>query len=69
MPDADYVRELARRCRTPARAAIVPEIKGQLRLWAVEFADKADEAERHSPERHAAAREVVDAPRMLTRGR
>jgi hypothetical protein len=30
MPDADYFRELARRCRTLAKAAILPEIKEQL---------------------------------------
>jgi len=49
MPDAEYFHALARRCRTLARAAVVPEIKEQLSLWAVEFADKADEAEQHTP--------------------
>jgi hypothetical protein len=51
MPDANYFRELARRCCTLAKAAIVPEVKEQLRMWAVEFADQADEAERRTTER------------------
>ena len=46
MPDTDYFRELARRCRTLARVAIVPAVKEQLRVWSVELADRADEAER-----------------------
>jgi len=49
MRDADYFRQLAVRCTTLAEAAIVPEIKDQLRLWAAEFADIADEGARHSP--------------------
>ena len=48
MPDADYFRELARRCCTLAKAATASEVKEQLRLWAVEFADQADEAERRA---------------------
>jgi hypothetical protein len=51
MPDARYFRELARRCCTLARAAVLPEVKDQLRLWAVEFADLADEADRSTAER------------------
>jgi len=46
MPDTDYFRELARRCRTLARVAIVPAVKEQLRVWSVELADRADQAER-----------------------
>jgi hypothetical protein len=48
MPDVSYFRELARRCRTLASVATEPEVQEQLRLWAVEFADQADEAERHA---------------------
>ena len=46
MADATYFRELARRCCALARAATEPELKEQLQLWAVEFADQADEAAR-----------------------
>jgi len=53
MPDADYFRELARRCCTLAMASIVPEVKEQLRLWAAEFADQADDAERRAAERES----------------
>jgi hypothetical protein len=56
MLDAGYFRGLARRCRTLARTAIVPEIKEQLRLWAVEFADQADETEREETDTHRVAR-------------
>jgi thiaminase len=62
MPDANYFRELARRCCTLAKAANVPEIKEQLRVWAVEFADQADEAERR-----AAEREGPEAPHRHVR--
>jgi hypothetical protein len=54
MPDAGCFRKLARRCRALARGAFVPEVKEQLRLWAVECADRADEAERRAPERERA---------------
>jgi hypothetical protein len=48
MPNASYFRELARRCCALAKVTIEPEVKEQLRLWAVEFADQADEAERRA---------------------
>ena len=48
MPDAGYFRELARRCSALAEVATEPEVKEQLLLWAVEFADQADEAERRA---------------------
>ena len=63
MPDAAYFRELAWRCCTLAKAAIVPEVEEQLRLWAVEFADQADEAERN-----AAEREEADPHRVVASG-
>ena len=62
MPAANYLRELARRCCTLAKAAIAPEMKEQLRLWAVEFADQADEVERR-----AAEGEAPEAPRLRVR--
>jgi len=51
MPDASYFRELAGRCCALAKVATEPGVKEQLRLWAVEFADQADEAERRVAER------------------
>jgi hypothetical protein len=48
MPDTTYFREFAKRCCTLAKVATEPEVKEQLRLWAVEFADQADEAERRA---------------------
>ena len=53
MSDADYFRQLARRCRLLSKTAIVPEVIEQLRLWAGDFADRADEAERRATEPEA----------------
>jgi hypothetical protein len=51
MKNADYFREQARRCRALSKAVIEPEVIEQLRVWAVELADEADEAERRAVER------------------
>ena len=48
MKDADYFRELARRCCVLLKVAVEAEVIEQLRVWAVEFADEADEAERRA---------------------
>ena len=48
MPDASDFRELERRCSVLAKVATEPEVKAQLRLWAVEFANEALEAERRA---------------------
>ena len=45
MRDPDYWREQARRCRVRLKSAVEPEVIDQLRVWAVELADQADEAE------------------------
>jgi hypothetical protein len=52
MHDPQELRSLARRCRRRARSSIDPEVIIQLRSWAVELADAADEIERdaHDPE-------------------
>ena len=50
MADADYFRELARRCHLLSKTAIAPEVIEQLEVWAVEFADQADKAERRATE-------------------
>lgn len=46
MHDPHELRSLARTCRNLAKSALEPEIIHQLRLWAVELADDADEIER-----------------------
>ncbi len=46
MRDPYELRSLARTCRDLAKSAHEPEIVDQLRLWAVELADVADEVER-----------------------
>lgn len=46
MRDPYELRSLARTCRDLAKSALEPEIIHQLRLWAVELADDADEVER-----------------------
>jgi hypothetical protein len=46
MRDPHEVRDLARECRERAKTAIEPEVIDQLRLWAVELADQADDIER-----------------------
>jgi hypothetical protein len=46
MQDPKHLREQARKCRTLAKTAIEPELIEQFRLWSVELADEADEAER-----------------------
>ena len=62
MRTADYFRALARRCCTLAKAAIAPEVKEQLRLWAVEFAEQADEAERRAAAHEEATTTHPTAP-------
>jgi hypothetical protein len=51
MRDPHELRSLARTCRDLARSALEPEIIDQLRLWAVELADVADEIEREQQSR------------------
>jgi hypothetical protein len=46
MRDPHDVRDLARECRERAKTAIEPDVIDQLRLWAVELADQADDIER-----------------------
>jgi hypothetical protein len=51
MQDANYLRALARHCRALSKTAMEPEVIEQLRVWAVDFADEADEEERQAVER------------------
>ena len=46
MRDPHEARDLARECRERAKTAIEPDVIDQLRLWAVELADQADDIER-----------------------
>ena len=48
MRDPQECRSLSRKCRERAKTAIDRDIIDQLRLWAVELADQADEIERRS---------------------
>ena len=39
------LREQARKCRTLAKTAVEPEVIEQLRVWAVELAEEAEQTE------------------------
>ena len=45
MHDPSSLREQARRCRALAKTAVEPEVIEQLRVWAVELVEDADELE------------------------
>jgi len=51
MRDAEYFRKQARRCRALAKTAIQPEEIKLFRMWAVDLAAEADEAERRAAKR------------------
>ena len=46
MYNAQSLRDLSRRCRNLAKTAISPAVIDQLRRWAVELAERADEVDR-----------------------
>jgi hypothetical protein len=46
MHDPNSLREQARKCRVLSKTAIEPEVIEQLRVWAVELAEEAEQAER-----------------------
>jgi hypothetical protein len=72
MKYADHFRELARRCRRLSKTAVDPELIEQSRVWAVDFADEADEVERRAVERERLSNEDADAVRkrwILLKGR
>ena len=48
---SSYYNEKAERCRLMLAVAVVPEIREQLRLWAYEFDDLAEAAERRERRR------------------
>ncbi len=45
MNDPTSLREQAKRCRTLSKIITEPEAIEQLRVWAVELAEEADQAE------------------------
>ena len=45
MQDPSLLRKQAKRCRILSKTAVKPEIIEQLRVWAVELAEEADQAE------------------------
>ena len=72
MKYADHFRELARRCRRLSKTAVDPELIEQSRVWALDFADEADEAERRAVERERLSNEDTDAVQkrwILLKGR
>jgi len=54
MHDANYLWNLARRCRDLGKMAIEPEIIEQLRIWATELAEIAENLESRPVEREMA---------------
>jgi len=61
MHDPNSLREQARRCRALSKTAVEPEVIEQLRVWAVDLAEEADQAERRDVERERLTEKVEDA--------
>jgi hypothetical protein len=61
MHDPNSLREQSRRCRVLSKTAVEPEVIEQLRVWAVDLAEEADQAERREVERERLTEEVEDA--------
>ena len=61
MHDPNFLREQARRCRVLSKTAVEPEVIEQLRVWAVDLAEEADQAERPEVERERLTEKVEDA--------
>ena len=45
MHDPNSLREKARKCRALSQTAVEPEVIEQLRVWAVDLVEEADQAE------------------------
>jgi hypothetical protein len=45
MHDLRSLREQARKCRALSKTAVEPEVIEQLRVWAVDLAEEADQTE------------------------
>jgi len=61
MHDPSSLREQARKCRALSKTAVEPEVIEQLRVWAVDLAEEADQAERPEVERERLTEKVEDA--------
>jgi hypothetical protein len=61
MHDPNSLREQARRCRALSKTAVEPEVIEQLRVWAVDLAEEADQAERPEVERERLTEKFEDA--------
>jgi hypothetical protein len=46
MPVSNYFRKLARRCLVLSKTTVEPELIEQMRIWAVDLTDEANQAER-----------------------
>ena len=55
MHDPRSLREQARRCRVLSKTAVEPEVREQLRVWSVELAEEADQAQRRAVEEEETA--------------
>jgi len=67
MRDAEYFRKQARRCRALAKTAIQPEEIKLFRMWAVDLAAEADEAERRDAKREENRRGRIAVGQSSTR--
>jgi hypothetical protein len=54
MHDAQSLREQAKRCRTLSKIITEPEVSEQLRVWAVELAEEADQVDWTAAEQNPA---------------
>jgi len=61
MHDPNSLREQARRCGALSKTAVEPEVIEQLRVWAVDLAEEAEQAERYEVERERLTEKVEDA--------
>jgi hypothetical protein len=53
MQDPHTLRDLAKRCRSLAMTSMERGVIEQLRLWAIELADAADEVERSAAQQRS----------------
>jgi hypothetical protein len=51
MHDPKFLRDRARRCRALMRSTVEPDVIEQLRVWAIDLTEEADEVERRADER------------------
>ena len=56
----DYFRQLARRCLRLSKTVVEPELVEQMRVWAVDLADEADQEERREVEHERFTENVED---------